>query len=271
MLPEGVIGFWIAAMRVHARFRETSWGAASADPRWPDVWDANVASVLRPAERLSLREVRSVLEPMLEESGASAERIEFLDAGAGSPALRELEGSGAEVDADVVMLREGPPRPDDGEPPAPAVEVAAPDDAFWSFYRSVPAFYGDLPDRVLDQMLDRARRLYVPMGLRCFLTTMDGEPAGLASVLVVEDMGYIDNVVTVERHRGRGIASSGVGACLRAAADAGARSVFLLAEEGGAPERLYWRLGFRVVAASRSFVRPRTRTEGRLSGDGTSG
>jgi ribosomal protein S18 acetylase RimI-like enzyme len=134
--------------------------------------------------------------------------------------------------------------------------VTEPDDAFWAFYRTVPSFYGPLPDRVLEQMRDRARTLFADH-LRSFVTTIDGAPVGLASLVLLDGVAEVDNVVTAEAFRGRGIASAGVQACLAAAAEMDAELVFLLAEEDGAPQRLYERIGFRVAARSRTFTIPR--------------
>jgi ribosomal protein S18 acetylase RimI-like enzyme len=257
VLPEPVVRFWLASMELHARSVTTPWGGASADGRWPDVWEANQASVLRPQPSLDLAEIRAVLDPLLDQAGVPTECFQFLDADQSCPALEALEQMGG-ADEDVVMVFEGPALPPwrHANVPLP-VEVTEPDEAFWAFYRTVPSFYGPLSDRVLDQMLDRARTLFSDH-LRSFVTTIDGEPVGMASLVLLDGVGEIDNVVTAEAVRGRGIASGGVQACLAAAAEMGAELVFLLAEEDGAPQRLYERIGFRVAARSRTFAIPRS-------------
>jgi ribosomal protein S18 acetylase RimI-like enzyme len=261
MLPEPVARFWLAAMRGHGRFVPTPWGGVSADARWPEVWEANQASVLRPDPDLTLADIRALLEPLLAEADVPTECVQFLDADRPCRALDELTGAG-EADDDVVMVFEGPALPPwrPSNVPLP-VEVTEADEAFWRFYRTVPSFYGPLPDQVLDQMLDRIRTVFAEH-LRCFVTRIDGVPAGLASVVVLDGVAEIDNVVTAEAFRGRGIASAGVQACLAAAAEMDVELVFLLAEEDGDPQRLYERLGFRVGARSRTFALPRPRADG---------
>src|SRR5690348_5300009 len=133
-------------MRAHAVFRETSWGAVCADPRWPDVWDANKASVLRPRPDLGLAEVRAELDPVLEGSGASFAAVEFLDAGTACPAMAEAAALVPDTDDDVVMAYRGQALDQWRRSAAPLpVEVTEPDDRFRSFSRSIPTFYGPMP------------------------------------------------------------------------------------------------------------------------------
>jgi ribosomal protein S18 acetylase RimI-like enzyme len=136
-------------------------------------------------------------------------------------------------------------------------EVVEPGEPFWELYRDVPNQYGDpLPDGVLDQMLDRVRDVFVPAGERFFVGTVDGKDAGVASVLMLHGVAYVDNVVTWPEFRGRGVATATVSRAVRASLEAGAELVFLLAGEGGAPQRLYERLGFRVIRRCFGFTRP---------------
>jgi ribosomal protein S18 acetylase RimI-like enzyme len=261
-LPEPLLAFWKAHLELHASARETPWGMIVTDARYPLVYEANHASLLEPSSSLTLDEVRAELLPALDHAEATHEHIELMDAQDDSPALRELLASPAEQNIDAVMVFEGsgPPHlvPPSGEGGA-TVRVARleePGDEFWRLYRLVPNEYGEvLADEVLDQMLARAQELFLPH-LSFFTGTADGEIAGMASVLTLEGVAYIDNVVTLEPFRRRGVATAMVTRAVAASLEAGAGKVFLLAEEGGAPQRLYEHLGFRVRRRSLGFTRP---------------
>lgn len=262
--PEPLRSFWYAALSLEETFHETPWGAVVADSRYPGVHEANHASVLEPAEDLEMAEVLAALLPALRSAGAHAEHIEFMDADDDCPALRSLRESTDDQDSDVAMVFERART----RPNAPAGfelgEVSQPDERFWSFYRVTPNEYADpLPAAVLDQMLARIRDVFVPAGLRFYAATADGDYVGFASVLSLEGVSYVDNVVTLPAFRRRGIATAAVTMAVQAALDAGDGTVFLLADERGAPRTLYERLGFRVRCRCQGFTRALPRGGGR--------
>jgi ribosomal protein S18 acetylase RimI-like enzyme len=255
-LPEPILSFWNASLRLHRSDRETHWGAIVTDPRYPRVYEANHASVLRLVPELTVGDIRAELIPALEEAGATHEHIEIMDAKDDGPALQELLASPGEHDPDVVMVYDGDRLVAETPPGIDLREVSEPDDEFWEDYRLLPNEYGEtLPDEVLDQMLARVQDLFVPAGERFFVATIGGAIAGVVSVLTLEGVAYIDNVVTVPRFRGRGVATAGVTRAVSASLEA-AEMVFLLAEEGRAAQRLYERLGFVVRRRCFGFTRP---------------
>jgi ribosomal protein S18 acetylase RimI-like enzyme len=261
-LPAPILSFWMATLDLHASVHRTPWGAVVTDPRYPRVYEANHASVLHRAPRLMLAEIRADLLPALAQVGATHEHIEIMDADDDPPALRDLLASPGEHDPDVVMVYEGRTatgrrRGGEHEPDGVRVEeVERPDEPFWSLYRQIPNAYGEpLPEAVLDQMLARARQVFLPWET-FFVGRVTGTIAGVASVLTLGGVAYIDNVVTLPPFRRRGIATAVVGRAVSASLEGGAELVFLLAEENGAPQRLYERLGFRVHRRCYGFTRP---------------
>jgi ribosomal protein S18 acetylase RimI-like enzyme len=261
-LPEPILSFWTASLDLQAGLRPTSWGAIVTDPRYPRVYEANHASVLRLAPRLTLQDIRTELVPALEEAGATHEHIEVMDADDDSPALRELLASPGEHDPDVVMVYEGEGSAggrraaSSGPEGIQVEELRHPDDSFWNLYRVVPNEYGErLPAEVLDQMLHRVQSLFLPWE-RFYVGVVDGTIAGMVSVLTLQGVAYIDNVVTLPRFRRRGIATAAVTRAVSASLEAGVDVVFLLTEEKGSPQRLYERLGFRVQRRCYGFTRP---------------
>ena len=258
-LPEPIREFWYGACALGERSRRTQWGVVVTDSRYPRVWDANNAAVMEGSPGLTMEEIRSVLIPAIGESGATHEHIEFWETSVESPAIREMRHTGERPDPDVAMLFEGPPALAFGMARDPGVaveELTRLDATFWRWYRdSLKEFRMELADDLLDQMVDRVQRVFLPH-MRFFVGYVDGEMAGYTSLLSLAGVGYLDNVVTMPEFRRRGIASATVTRSVQESLASDARAVFLLAEQNGAPQRLYERLGFRVRANIDSFTRP---------------
>jgi ribosomal protein S18 acetylase RimI-like enzyme len=160
--------------------------------------------------------------------------------------------------ADALMVFEGDP---DGLPgPVDDIrldEVTEPDAAFTAWYRgSRDEFDGPLPEDVIDQLVRRDLEVFLPLGMRWFVARVGRRPAGYTSLLSLDDVGYLDGVLTMPEFRGRGIATATVSEAVRSSLGGGDHVVHLVAEEGGRPQRLYDRLGFRTRAAVESFTLP---------------
>ena len=256
-LPDPVRLFTYAANELGRFSRRTRWGMVIADPRYPRIWDANNAAVLDPDPDLTAEQIRAELDPILRGAGAPTEHIEVWETTVENPALRALRDEHISRVPDVAMVFDGDSDAVPGEIDLGVEELRDLDAGLWRWYRTTLNEFGDpLDDGVLDQLLSRIRDVFLPSGLRWFLVRVDGEPAGYTSLISVAGVGYLDSVVTMPKFRRRGIASATVGAAVRASAEAGDRVTFLLAEEGGEPQRLYERLGFVTTARIESFTRP---------------
>jgi ribosomal protein S18 acetylase RimI-like enzyme len=254
-LPEFVRSSWYGYIELGQKTERTPWGAVATDDRYPLVWDANNATVLEPANELTVATIRADLTPALREAGAPYEHVEFWETSPATPALDEFRSIGERPDPDVVMVldRLAPPaRSSEAE----VREITRPDRSFWSWYReSLRAFGSAQSDALLDQMTARTAEVFLPAGLRFYVAFLDGERAGYANLVSLKGAGYIDNVVTMHPFRRRGVASATVTAAVRASLASGDRHVFLLAEKDGDPQRLYEGLGFRVRSPIESFTR----------------
>jgi ribosomal protein S18 acetylase RimI-like enzyme len=256
-LPEPVRRFCYAAWGLEAAARRMPWGVVTADADHPLIHDANNACVLEADPTLTPEAIRAALHPLLEDARVAFEHLEFWEASDRIPALRELRLGGAAHPPDLVMVFEGARR-ERGTPLGVAVQdVRDPDPSFWPWYRrAFREFDVELTEPELDQLTERARTIFHPAGLRWFVGTIDGERAGYTSVLALEGVAYVDNVVTLPAFRRRGVASATVTAAVRTALAEGNELAFLLAEQGAAPARLYERLGFRTRAQVETFHRP---------------
>src|SRR5439155_11721595 len=100
---------------------------------------------------------------------------------------------------------------------------------FWPWFRqSLLEFEEPRSDEVLDQIVERARTVFVPAGLRWFVAFVDGQMAGYTSLISVDGVGYVDGVVTMPKFRGQGVGTATVGRAIEASRTGGDRSLFLL-------------------------------------------
>jgi ribosomal protein S18 acetylase RimI-like enzyme len=119
------------------------------------------------------------------------------------------------------------------------------------------AIRGWTPDELLvEQILERDRRLLGVTGVRAFAVLQDGEPVSHAYLYCDAPdapVAQIEDVETLEQHRGNGYARAVVKAA--AAAAAGAELVFLVASATDWPQRLYRKLGFDALGTEDRFLK----------------
>jgi ribosomal protein S18 acetylase RimI-like enzyme len=91
---------------------------------------------------------------------------------------------------------------------------------------------------------------------RFFGVEIDGEVVAWSDLYLAEGMAQVEDVATLEEHRGKGYASAVVMRAVDEAKAAGADLVFLVADDEDWPKELYQRLGFEVVGRTYKFIRP---------------
>lgn len=111
------------------------------------------------------------------------------------------------------------------------------------------------PD-VAEQLLDAKVLLGKRAETRFFGVDLDGEIVSWTDLYVAQGVGQIEDVATVESHRGKGYATAVV---LRAAEEgrkAGADLIFLVADGEDWPKRFYATLGFDEISSLYRFAKP---------------
>lgn len=277
-LSEPIRAFWYAYEARNPDVLRTPWGAVVSDARFPKIYDANHANILEPGPSVTLADVREPLRRRVRELRLTYEHVEVADLDAPCPATDELVAMHrGPLQPDVVMVYEGPLAHaargargeggavglDDGEV---RVRPAGPDDPwFTEFQQACFLAYAEgqegIPTLVVDedvarQLAERGRIVEIPAGQRFFVGMVDEEPAGTTALVSLEGVGYLDNVVTLTRHRRHGVATATVTAAVRASLAHGDTTTFLLTDENGPARSLYERLGFRVVGRSTAFTLP---------------
>jgi len=94
------------------------------------------------------------------------------------------------------------------------------------------------------------------VGARFFAASVDGEVASFCELYVHDGLAQIEDVNTLERFRGRGLARACVTRAVAGAIAAGAELVFLIADDQDWPKHLYVSLGFDAVGYFSQFNRP---------------
>jgi ribosomal protein S18 acetylase RimI-like enzyme len=250
---ERIVGLFTAMDSLLERVEPTWWGAVVSDRRFPAIWDVNYARVERSLPDLRLGEVEEALLPVLAETGALNEEIVLYHSDGMERLLDEASRRGDEVHWDTTMSFTGSLP---GTVPAhPVEELVEPGDAFWAAERTAFVEFDVKGDDALDQMVAWERSVLFPSGMkRWFVVREHGAFVGFGAFVLAGDVGYVDNVVTPPEHRRRGIAAAVVARVVREAQAAGARHLYLLADDPGAI-RIYERLGFSKVGAIASIFR----------------
>lgn len=241
-LPDHVLRFWRALDERFGSVEAVWWGAVVTDARFPMIWDANYARVDVAAPDLRLADVEDHLLPALREANAPVMHVVTFYPDETTSLLSELSGRGGRLGWDLVMDL-------DGEPPPPTEVAVVPLEArddLWDTVADSLVLFGAEPGEALEQFRALERDVLAPAGKRWFgVVDRNGTVQSLGALVVLGDVGYVDNIATFPPFRGRGLASAVTATIAREARRAGANHVFLLADpEASAIVSMYERLGF---------------------------
>jgi ribosomal protein S18 acetylase RimI-like enzyme len=258
-----VLRFWRSLDALFGRVEPTRWGAVVTDGRYPAVWDANYARVDVDAADLTLAEVEASLLPALQQTGTSVQHLVSFHPGATRALLHELEARGHRLTWDLVMDLVEEPRADRSS----QVETIPSGPELWGRVRESLTLFGIDDGATIVQLAAIEREVLDPGGKRWFgVRDDDGTIVSLGALLVLGDVGYVDNVATFEQARGRGFASALTARMIQVARASGASHVCLFADPDDRPVvGMYERLGFRgagLLAATRGPVARATISRG---------
>ena len=149
----------------------------------------------------------------------------------------------------LMAHRHGPDR--GGQVPVEEVPFAEVRALIRETYLEDPAIPDELAHGFTEQQGKRERTI----GARFFVGNVDGQSAGTCELYLEGAVAQVENVGTLERFRGRGVARSVVLRAVEVAREAGARDIFIEADEDDWPKDLYARLGFERIGRSGEFLR----------------
>jgi GNAT superfamily N-acetyltransferase len=110
----------------------------------------------------------------------------------------------------------------------------------------------ELAEQLLDSKLLIAERAET----RFFGVEVNSDIVAWTDLYVAQGVGQVEDVATVQEHRGKGYATAVVLRAVEEARRAGADLVFLVADDEDWPKELYRRLGFDPVGRAYKFTTP---------------
>jgi GNAT superfamily N-acetyltransferase len=115
--------------------------------------------------------------------------------------------------------------------------------------------HGGMSESVAATLADFRRVLIDAVGARFFLARVEGAPAAYCELYSCGGIAQIEDVNTLERFRGRGLAQAVVWRAVEHARTNNADMVFLVADDRDWPKQLYGKLGFDPVGRYWQFTR----------------
>jgi ribosomal protein S18 acetylase RimI-like enzyme len=235
--------------------REVSFrfGTAYLHDEIPRVWSRNYLSLERELDSVTAGLVSAEADRVLGEAGITHRKVEAFDAEVGERLAPGLAKLGWRVECDLVMVAaRGPDREADL---SVVVEVGREAlEPIWAEAQSADSDIGG--EEVIRQLAEGKRVLESAIDARFFAARADDELGAYCELYSGGGTGQIENVLTLERFRNRGLARALVLRALAESRAAGNDVTFLLADRDDWPKELYRKLGFAEVGVVYDFVVP---------------
>jgi hypothetical protein len=252
---ERCIDFIVRLADRAAKTKEPSrYGVAHLNASLPRVWSRNYLFVDEGLDDVTAEELIAETDRILGAAGLTHRKIELVDAEAGDrlePRFRQL---GWVVECDVIMVARRDP---DRDVDTSIVDEVALDELIpvWSLgWQSEPMAEDD---EVLRQLAENRRVLAEAVDTRFFAGRIDGEIGSYCELFSEPRIGQIEDVLTLEQFRCRGLARATVMRALAASREAGHDLTFLIAVRDDWPKELYAKLGFDEIGRIWEFLLPR--------------
>jgi ribosomal protein S18 acetylase RimI-like enzyme len=228
------------------RTEPTRFGVAVYDDRVPKRYDSNYLLVETVPSGTTAEELAA------DARAHSRPMIFFRDERSAEPLLPGFRALGWRLDRHVFMVQRGAPSRD-----APVDLVRELDaDALRPPRRAlIEGFPWARPD-VLEQLHQAKHLIAERVDTRFLGIVVDGEVVAYADLYLEPPNAQIEDVGTVEAHRGHGYASAVVLSAVETAWRAGADFVFLVADAYDWPQHWYRRLGFEPIGQYVKLIGP---------------
>jgi ribosomal protein S18 acetylase RimI-like enzyme len=237
-----------AAREVRFRF-----GTAYLHDSVPRIWSRNYLRAEENLAEATAEQLAAEADRVLGEAGIAHRKVEVYDGEVGARLEPGFRALGWETECDVVMVAKR--EPDRDTDAALAEEVSLEDlVSVWA-----EAARGDRhveDEDVVRQLAEGKRILMSAIDTRFFAARAEGEIGSYCELYSGAGTGQVENVLTLERYRNRGLARATVSLALAESRAAGNDLTFLLADRDDWPKELYRKLGFDEVGFVYDFVRP---------------
>ena len=228
------------------RTEPTRFGTAVFDDRVPKRYDSNYLLV-------DALPAGTTAEELAADARAHGRPIVFArDEQSAEPLVPDFQRLGWRVDRHLFMVQRRPP---DRSGPVELVRELDADALRPARRRLIEDFPWARPE-VLEQLHDAKRLIAEQVDTRFLGVVVDGEVVAYADVYIEPPNAQIEDVGTLEAHRGRGYASAVVLYAVEAARRAGVDFVFLVADAQDWPQHWYRRLGFEPIGHYVKLIGP---------------
>jgi GNAT superfamily N-acetyltransferase len=230
------------------------YGVAHLNTDLPRVWSRNYLFADGDLGAVTAEELAAETDRILGSAGLAHRKVELVDDEAGDrlePQFREL---GWTVECDVIMVARREP---DREVDTSAVDEVAIDELVpvWALgWQTEPRI---VDDEVVRQLVENRSLMAEAVATRFFAGRVDGEIGSYCELYYEPGIGQIEDVLTLERFRNRGLARATVMRALAASRAAGHDLTFLIADRDDWPKELYRKLGFDQIGRIWEFVLPK--------------
>jgi ribosomal protein S18 acetylase RimI-like enzyme len=237
------------------RRKPFAYGTAVFDDRLPRRWDSNYLLVTNVPDGLGAEALAAEAERVQGDAGLRHRKLELRDEGAGARLEPQFRALGWTVNRHLLMaLRREPDRSPDRslvqEVDAAALrEVRA---------QQIHGYEWGADPEVVEQLYAAKTFLSEVVNARFFALLMENRPVSWTDLYLANGTAQIEDVGTLDAHRGRGYASAVVLHAAEEARDAGSDFVFLVADDEDWPKELYRKLGFDELGRIYEFLLARS-------------
>lgn len=230
---------------------DLGFGRAYLNRTYPMSWAHNFVEVAADA-RPGAGGVIRVADEVLAAGGVRHRLVEVEDHDLGRSYVEEFEAAGYEPEPTLLMVHGR--APDRIPPRAPARALT--DDEYGEIRRRVLSRSPDGYDaETIRQLADRIELTARAVTVRHFGCEVDGEIASVCDLYTTGGIAQVEDVDTLEEHRGGGLARAMVWLAVDTARREGHDLVFLFADANDWPKELYRKLGFDGLQTSYYFVK----------------
>ena len=228
-----------------SRSESTRFGTAVFDDRVPKRYDSNYLLVDALPRDATAQELAA-------DTAAHGRRMIFLRAAPGEALLSGFRSLGWRLDRHVFMVQRAPVT---RSGPLELVRELHADDLRTARRRLLSDYPWATPE-LLEQLHEAKRLIAERVETRFFGVVADGQVVSYADLYLEPPAAQIEDVGTLEKHRGKGYASAVVLRAAEEARSAGADLVFLVADAEDWPQHLYRQLGFEPIGHYWKLIAP---------------
>jgi GNAT superfamily N-acetyltransferase len=238
---ERALGFLALADHGGTREEPFRYGTALFDDRLPLRWDSNYLLVERVPQGVGAQELAEEAERIQGPAGLRHRKLEVRDEPGGARLELQFRRLGWTVSRNVLMALHREPDRSPDRSLVREVDLEALREPKAELNRTYE--WGADPE--VATQLHAAKEYFAKrVETRFFAVVVDDRPVSWTDLYFAEGTAQIEDVGTLESHRGRGYASALVVHAAEEALRSGAKLVFLVADDEDWPKELYRRLGF---------------------------